>query len=145
MTTGCLGRAQPKWYLHMCLHWKVHKLLPSSTQTQRTWNQNMLQQHFLSFEADQIKIVSLCWTVQKDCLIWPACNSGEYSVKTGYKLLCEEENSSVASSSDRLKHDLFWKCIWKLCIPNKIKMFLWRVCYKCFANKGKFEEEKDIR
>ena len=102
----------------------------------------MLQQHFLSFEADQIKTVSLCWTVQKDCLRWPACNSGEYSVKTGYKLLCEEENSSVASSSDRLKHDLFWKCIWKLCIPNKIKLLLWQVCSNALPTKENLKKRK---
>lgn len=90
----------------------------------RTWNQNMLQQHFLSFEAYHINTIPLCWTVQNDCLIWPACNSGEYSIKTGYKLLCEEENDSDASSLDSLKQDIFWRRIWKLRIPNKIKLFL---------------------
>ena len=69
----------------------------------RTWNQNMLQQHFLSFEADRIKTIPLCWTVQKDCLIWLACGNGEYSVKTGYKLLCEEDDPSAASGLDRSK------------------------------------------
>ena len=57
-----------------------------------TWNQNMLQQHFLSFEADRIKTIPLCWTVQSDRLLWPFCGNGEYSVKTGYKLLCEDED-----------------------------------------------------
>ena len=63
----------------------------------------MLQQHFLSFEADRIKTIPLCWTVQKDCLIWLGCGNGEYSVKTGYKLLCEEDDPSAASSLDRSK------------------------------------------
>ena len=74
-----------------------------------TWNQNMLQQHFLSFEADRIKSIPLCWTIQEDCLIWPAGGSGEYSVKSGYKILCKNEDSGATSSSDRSEQDLFWK------------------------------------
>ena len=90
-----------------------------------TWNKNMLQQHFLSFEADRIKSIPLCWTIHDDCLIWPAGGSGEYSVKSGYKILCEDEDSGAASSSDRSEQDLFWKCIWRIHLPNKIKLFLW--------------------
>ena len=89
-----------------------------------TWNQNMLQQHFLSFKADRIKTIPLCWTIQNDCLIWLAGGSGEYSVKMGYKLLCEDEDSRAALSSDRSEQDLFWKRIWRLRVPNKIKLFL---------------------
>ena len=90
-----------------------------------TWNQNMLQQYFLSFEADHIKSIPLCWTLQDDCLIWPAGGNGEYLVKSGYKILCEDEDSGAVSSSDRSKQDLFWKRIWRLRLPNKIKLFLW--------------------
>ena len=36
---------------------QVAALINSDT---RTWNQNMLQQHFLSFEADRIKTIPLC-------------------------------------------------------------------------------------
>ena len=38
---------------------QVAALINSDT---RTWNQNMLQQHFLSFEANCIKTIPLCWT-----------------------------------------------------------------------------------
>ncbi|XP_075670450.1 uncharacterized protein LOC142640263 [Castanea sativa] len=78
----------------------------------RTWNQNMLQQHFLSFEANR------------------------------YKLLCEEENASDASSSDSLKQDIFWRCIWKLCILNKIKLFLWRACSNALPTKENLKRRK---
>ena len=88
----------------------------------------MLQQHFLSFEVSHIKAIPLCWTDQEDCLIWPGCKDGNYSVKTGYQLLCESKIVDAASSSDSSKQTLFWKRVWKLQIPNKIKVFLWRVC-----------------
>ena len=28
----------------------------------KTWDQNLLHQHFLSFEASSIKAIPLCWT-----------------------------------------------------------------------------------
>nr|POE54017.1 lectin 1 [Quercus suber] len=108
----------------------------------RTWNQNMIRQNFLSFEAERIQAIPLCWTDQKDCLIWPACCSGEYSVKTGYKLLCEEVDSSAASSSDGSEQSLFWKRIWRLRVPNKIKLFLWRVCSNALPTKENLKRRK---
>lgn len=104
---------------------RVAALINSNT---RTWDQNVLQQHFLSFEVSSIKAIPLCWTDQEDWLIWLGCKDGNYSVKTGYQLLCEYETLGAASSSDSSKQTLFWKCVWKLQIPNKIKVFLWRVC-----------------
>ena len=95
----------------------------------------MLQQYFLSFKADRVKSIPLCWTVQDDCLIWPAGGNGEYSVKSGYKILCEDKDSGAASSSDRSEQDLFWKRIWRLCLPNKIKLFLWQVCSNALPTK----------
>ena len=88
----------------------------------------MLKQNFLSFEVSRIQAIPLCWTDQDDCLIWPGCKDGNYSVKSGYQLLCESETLGAASSSDSSKQNLFWKRVWKLHIPNKIKVFLWRVC-----------------
>ena len=87
----------------------------------RTWDQNVLKQNFLSFEVSRIQAIPLCWTDQDDCLIWPGCKDGNYSVKTGYQLLCESETLGAASSSDSSKQTLFWKRVWKLHIPNKIK------------------------
>ena len=61
----------------------------------------MLQQHFLSFEADRIKSIPLCWTIQEDCLIWPVGGSGEYSVKSGYKILCKNEDLGATVRTGR--------------------------------------------
>ena len=102
----------------------------------------MLQQHFLSFEVSCIKAIPLCWTDQEDCLIWLACKDGDYSMKIGYQLLCEAENSSAASSSDSSKLTLFWKHIWKLHIPDKIKLFLWRVCSNALPTMENLKRRK---
>ena len=108
----------------------------------RNWDQNVLQQHFLSFEVSRIKAIPLCWTDQEDCLICPGCKDSNYSVKTGYQLLCESENLGATSSSDSSKQTLFWKRIWKLHIPNKIKVFLWRVCSNALPTLENLKKRK---
>nr|POE91473.1 hypothetical protein CFP56_14585 [Quercus suber] len=64
------------------------------------WNEQLVDDLFLPFEAQRIKSIPLCVTDQDDCLSWPRCKSGSYSVKTGYQLLCENELSSLPSSFD---------------------------------------------
>ena len=117
----------------------VAALINSNT---RIWDRNLLHQHFLSFEANSIKAIPLCWTNQNNCLMWPTCKNGEYSVKTGCQILCKVENISAASSSDTSNQEQFWKRIWKLCIPNKIKIFLWRVCSNALPSKENLKKKK---
>nr|POF14797.1 hypothetical protein CFP56_33006 [Quercus suber] len=76
---------------------KVSALISSAT---GTWDQTLLHQHFFTFEAQRIMAIPLCITNQRDVIIWPGCPNGEYSVKSGYKQLCEEENVSMASASN---------------------------------------------
>ena len=94
---------------------KVSALISQDT---GTWDQNLLYQHFLSFEAQRIMAIPLCLTNQRDVLIWPGCPNGEYSVKSSYKQLCEEENISDASASDGSLQKAFWKHMWKIQVPK---------------------------
>ena len=108
----------------------------------RTWDHGLIDQHFLWFEAQRIKAIPLCWSSQADGIIWPHCCSGEYSVKTGYKLLCEDERSMDAASSDTSNQKTFLNHIWKLRVPNKIKTFLWRVCSEALPTKENLRKMK---
>ena len=107
-----------------------------------TWDQTLLHQHFFTFEAQRIMAIPLCLTNQRDVLIWPGCSNEEYSVKSSYKQLCEEENSSDASASDGSLQKAFWKRIWKIWLPNKIKTFLWRVCSNALPTKVNLKKRK---
>ena len=86
--------------------------------------------------------IPLCMTQQRDVFIWPHYPNGEYTVKTGYKLLCEDENRATASAYDGSLQQSFWKCIWKIQIPYKVKTFLWRVCSKALPTKVNLKKRK---
>uniref|UniRef100_A0A7N2L8B5 Reverse transcriptase zinc-binding domain-containing protein n=1 Tax=Quercus lobata TaxID=97700 RepID=A0A7N2L8B5_QUELO len=72
------------------------------------WNGVLIDQYFSPFEAQKIKSIPVCITPQEDILIWPKTRDGKYSVKTGYQLLREMENSELASSLDSGENKKFW-------------------------------------
>ena len=63
-------------------------------------------------------------------------------MKARYQKLCEEANFNAASSSDSSHQSAFWKCIWKLHVPNKIKNFLWKVCSNALSTKVNLKKRK---
>ena len=92
------------------------------------WNYQIIDAYFLPFEACKIKAILLSSVKQADCLCWPWDKPGEYTVKTGYKLLCDEEGTDLASASNNESVVRFWRSLWKLNIPGKVRHFLWRAC-----------------
>ena len=74
--------------------------------------------------AQTVKAILLCRLRMEDCIVWPRTRDGNYSVKTGYQLPVESENRGVASGSNNDNLRSFWKGIWKMRIPNKIKNFV---------------------
>ena len=83
-----------------------------------------------------------CVTHQADYLIWPRSRDGNYSVKTGYDLLWERELLENASVSDSANKKLFWKRLWKMNVPSKIKNFLWRACSEALPTRSNLAKRK---
>lgn len=55
---------------------------------------------------------------------------GQYSVKSAYALLQEMKGGNQLSSNSG-----FWKKLWNLKIPLKVKHFLWRASKDCLPTK----------
>ena len=88
----------------------------------RCWRNNIIDHVFNVQEAEIIKSIPLSSTTQPDALIWPFTPFGTYSVKSGYRFLLE---NSVQFQRTRQDVD-FWKKVWSLEVPSKIKNFVWR-------------------
>lgn len=58
-----------------------------------------------------------------DRMAWMSTSDGKYSVKSGYKFWRTQcnEGEVVADSSG-------WGKLWKLMVPHKMRVFLWRIC-----------------
>ena len=96
------------------------------------------------YEAQRIKGIPICITNQEDCVSWPKCKTGLYFVKSGYQMLCEVEANGVPSGSTDKGVKLFWKNIWCIKVPNKIKVFLWWACSNALPTKVGLYKRKVI-
>lgn len=108
------------------------------------WNHQAIDATFLAFEACKIKSIPICSLQQADCLCWPWDKSGDYTVKTGYKLLSDEEGRDSVSTSNSEFVVKFWNSLWKLNIAGKIKHFLWRACIDALSTKTYLFKRKII-
>lgn len=91
----------------------------------RNWDEEKLQRLLPQWE-NLIKLIKPSMTGAPDKLIWLSNASGEYTTKSGY-------HSAIARRTEELdqlenEQDIAWfKGVWNLHSPPKIKMFLWRL------------------
>ena len=120
-------------------NWEVAKLLVARGEG---WNDQLVETLFLPFEAQRIKSIPVPIIDQEDSVTWSRCRLGAYSVKTGYQLLCEAEMKAAPSSSNADEVKRFWKNIWRLKVPNKVRVFLWRACSNALPTKVNLQRRK---
>ena len=88
------------------------------------WKPDLVKALFLQFEANEILKIPLNHSLPEDSLIWLGNRKGSFTVKSAYyvdKELVELEAAS-ASSSNHLASP-FWKKIWQVNVPSKVKIF----------------------
>ncbi|XP_075634549.1 uncharacterized protein LOC142606997 [Castanea sativa] len=98
-------------------------------QDSRGWDQEFIWQNFHRDDAEAILRVPLSYRDIPDTVVWVGEKSGEYSVKSGYYEAQKawKELNWAESSRGAVGREV-WKSLWKLRVPNKIKVFGWRAC-----------------
>ncbi|KAK5792927.1 hypothetical protein PVK06_034058 [Gossypium arboreum] len=91
-----------------------------------TWNKELILNFCDDFQARRIFHIPLASSCLPDSLVWRHDPSGEYSAKSGYRLLITKEpqhaeNILVTTDIDKK----LYSSIWDLQIPAKIKIHLW--------------------
>ncbi|RYQ92149.1 hypothetical protein Ahy_B09g098304 [Arachis hypogaea] len=80
--------------------------------------------------AESITRTPISLINKKDNLIWPYTAEGHYTVKSGYRAAKEEkdakEEEKLNEASSSQNHREIWGTIWRLPVPQKIRMFLWK-------------------
>lgn len=101
-------------------------------QETREWDRQMVYTIFFPFEAEQIRRIPLARRVSEDVMFWPWEKNQQFSVRFAYHLIQKKKAEFVLGPSD--DHN-YWKWIWRLNIPPKIKLFVWRLCHNRLATK----------
>lgn len=110
----------------------------------KSWKEQDLRALVSKEEADAILSIPISQCGKEDFLIWHFTPNGMYSVKSGYHLALadsEAKLSPIASTSFQPPKG-FWKFIWNLSVPPKLKHFWWKACCNLLATKENLHRRK---
>ena len=98
----------------------------------------MLPELFWQDEIELIMSISLGDKHNQDKLILHYSKNGLFTMKSASHLIKTQSTGwqDVASGSNGFVDD-FWPCLWKLNIPSKVKIFLWRICKGVLSTTSK--------
>uniref|UniRef100_A0A803PD49 Reverse transcriptase zinc-binding domain-containing protein n=1 Tax=Cannabis sativa TaxID=3483 RepID=A0A803PD49_CANSA len=91
------------------------------------WDEEFFRTVFNKDDAEMIlTIPNLGWGT-KDKIMWHYTKNGEYTVKSGYQMASELRRERNQSDDHCLVE--WWRKLWRLKIPPKIKHFVWKLVY----------------
>ncbi|KAL5555904.1 hypothetical protein UlMin_038140 [Ulmus minor] len=101
---------------------KVSSLITASG----SWDSNLIRASFHPDEAEAILSLPLPRRKILDSFLWHYDKFGHYTVRSGYWLATKRKSAPSSSTSS---HTSWWKRFWRLRIPPKIRIFLWKAYY----------------
>ncbi|KAL9689708.1 hypothetical protein QQ045_010097 [Rhodiola kirilowii] len=69
----------------------------------------------------------LSWDLQDKKFCWNKCNSRLYTTRSGYEVAKSLRKEWVGQSLDCRKIKILWNRLWRIHVPNKLKLLLWRL------------------
>ena len=95
------------------------------------WRYEDIRTIFHSDEADAICQIPLSRRYVADTIVWLHNPRGEFTVKSAYHVARRILTGEARVGTSRgCAAKQIWATIWKLRIPNKIKVFAWRACHE---------------
>lgn len=100
-----------------------------------TWNSEKLEEYFLPMDVELIKSIVVCTAPQEDFWAWQFEKSGLFSVRSACRTLVntkkvrEDWLEGRQSSSPSASEQKQWTKMWKIKVPSKIRVFLWRLAH----------------
>lgn len=87
------------------------------------WDVDKVQELFSRDDADDILATRVPQQVIGDIIAWSRSSNGLYTVKFGYRLWHAQNAGSLLTTQSG-----GWNKIWRLVLPHKMKIFVWRFC-----------------
>ncbi|KAA3485207.1 reverse transcriptase [Gossypium australe] len=118
---------------------KVDELINCQT---REWNREVVECTFGAVEAEKILCIPLAKHPHDDFMAWRGEPTGDFSVKSTYKLLQSFDPSAYAL---QLFYSDFYKKLWCMDLPTKIKIYVWKVSWNYIPTGNARIHEKRSR
>lgn len=94
----------------------------------KTWREDLIRTTFEPDDADKILRTPLASEAHPDMIFWRGEHSGEFAVRSTYKMLQNQSPTTYPIDSHNTAHS-FYKQLWELQLPNKIKILAWKVSW----------------
>ena len=108
-----------------------------------TWKSDIIYEVFLPFDVEAIFSIPLSSSLPADRLIWTYTPLGRFTMSSAYRVARQAQcDTHQGESSTSQLVVSFWRCIWKLPLPNKIKAFAWRACRNILPTKANLFSQK---
>ncbi|XP_073313627.1 uncharacterized protein [Primulina huaijiensis] len=101
------------------------------------WKVSLVQQLFSPHLVHDILAIPLPVTPHEDFRFWLFDAKGKYTVREGYKAASGFYDSPMSSSSIKMKS--WWKFLWALSLPPKVKIFCWRVIHNIIPTESNLQ------
>lgn len=90
---------------------------------EKQWDISKVHNLVTNYDAKIFLAIPIPRNQVPDRIAWNFTNDGKYSVKSGYKFWHDQN-----SERQRVPCSPGWVKLWKLAIPHKFRVFLWRIC-----------------
>ena len=112
------------------------------------WRTEFIMNVFEQADAKAICRIQLSRRDVEDAMIWLHHKKGLFTVKSAYRVRLETKvlhGGNIAESSRGCVGKRVWAALWKLQIPNNIKVFGWRACNDILPTKLNLSKQKIIK
>ena len=107
------------------------------------WKSSVVDSIFLPHEAEAIKSIPFSVHFPLDKLVWAEMTNGKFTIKSAYHFPMKISffgNRGSASDCSYMRR--FWRSLWRLLIPHKVRHFAWRVCREALPTKVNLSRRK---
>ena len=109
------------------------------------WNLNLINQVFFHEDSTSILSIPQSHHKPKDSMIWAFTPRGHFIVNNAYNVARTiTKLSASAETSQSNEQARFWRHIWYLHIPKKIKNFTWKACNNILPTKANLYHKRVI-
>jgi hypothetical protein len=97
-----------------------------------SWDEQLLRDIYNDVDVERILQIPLNNQGFDDFIAWKETSHGRYTVKSGYYMQWKYQfgpNATQLSHHGGSVRNPAWRSLWKLHIPSKIKIFIWRALH----------------
>jgi hypothetical protein len=116
------------------VHYIVADLMNS---TNHTWQWDTIESIFNSRDRGEISKIATRYMVGEDMHVWKFSTHGSYTVKSAYRYAMD-----TLINNEEYKKPGDWMQIWRMKIPQRVKIFVWRIVRGCLPTRDRLQQKR---